>query len=162
VTLTGAVPSAEAADRLTAFATDYRLAPAPVINELTIDPNTPTSGGVRVVELNSINFDTGGEVITPEHAAQLERVVATMEAYPQATVHVVGNTDVQGDATGNLAISQRRADAVVGYLVSEGIDPARLTTQPAGESNPLRTDSTPEADAINRRVDLVFYGLLGA
>ncbi len=69
ITLTGAVPSVDAADRLTAFATDYRLTPAPVVNELTIDPNTPTSGGVRVVELNSINFDSEGEVITPEHAA---------------------------------------------------------------------------------------------
>jgi outer membrane protein OmpA-like peptidoglycan-associated protein len=162
VTLTGAVPSAEAADRLTAFATDYRLAPVPVVNELTIDPTTPTSGGVRVVELNAVNFNSGEEVINPEQAEQLQRVVAAMETYPQATVHVVGNTDLWGDETGNLAISQRRADAVVASLVGDGIDPARLTTQPAGESNPLRTDATAEADAINRRVELVFYGLLDA
>ena len=120
---------------------------------MTIDPTTPTSGGVRVVELNSINFNSGDEVITPEHAQQIDRVVAAMETAPRATVHVVGNTDQQGDETRNLVVSQRRADAVVAYLVSEGIDPARLTTQPAGESNPLRTDATPEADAINRRVD---------
>ena len=160
VTLTGAVPSAEAADRLTAFATDFRLTPAPVVNQLTIDPTTPTSGGVRFVELNSVNFNSGDEVITPEHAQQLDRVVAAMEASPRATVHVVGNTDLQGDETRNLVVSQRRADAVVAYLVGEGVDPARLTTQPAGESNPLRTDATAEADAINRRVELVFYGLL--
>jgi outer membrane protein OmpA-like peptidoglycan-associated protein len=162
VTLSGAVPSAEAADRLAAFATDYRLTAAPVVNELTIDPTVPASGGVRVVEFNSINFVGDDNVISPEHAQQIERVVAAMEADPQVTVHVVGNTDQQGDETRNFVVSQRRAEAVVGYLVSEGIDPARLTTQPAGATNPLRTDATPEADAINRRVDFVFYGLLGA
>ena len=58
-------------------------------------------------------------------------------------------------------VSQRRAEAVVDYLVSQGIDPARLTTQPAGESNPLSTELTAEADAINRRTEFVFFGLLG-
>jgi outer membrane protein OmpA-like peptidoglycan-associated protein len=162
VTLTGAVPSAEAANRLAAFATSYRLTPAPVVNALTIDPATPASGGVRVVEFNSINFVGDDDVISPEHAQQIERVAAAMEADPQVTVHVVGNTDQQGDETRNLVVSQRRADAVVDYLVSRGIDPERLTTQPAGGTNPLRTDATAEADAINRRVDFVFYGLLGA
>ena len=162
VTLTGTVPTEEAATRLAAFAADYRLTPVPVVNELTIDPSTPASGGVRIVEFNSINFVGDEVVITPEHAQQIDRVVVAMETYPQATVHVVGNTDQQGDETRNFVVSQRHADAVVDYLVGEGVDPARLTTQPAGETSPLRTDATAEADAINRRTELVFYGLLGA
>ena len=49
-----------------------------------------------------------------------------------------GNTDQHGEETRNFVISQRRAEAVVDYLVAQGIDPARLTTQPAGESKALR------------------------
>ena len=97
-----------------AFAADYRLTPAPVVNELTIDSNTPSTGGVRVVELNSINFVDDLDEITPEHAQQIERVLVTMAAFPNVTVHVVGNTDAQGDEVGNLAVSQQRAEAVVG------------------------------------------------
>jgi outer membrane protein OmpA-like peptidoglycan-associated protein len=162
VTLTGTVPSAEAADQLMAFAADYRLAPAPVVNELTIDPGTPSSGGVRIVELNSITFVDDSDEISADHGEQLGRVTTAMAAFPAATVHVVGNTHVEGDETRNFVVSQRRAEAVVDYLVSNGVEPARLTTQPAGETNPLRTDATPEADAINRRTEFVFFGLLDA
>ena len=83
-----------------------------------------------------------------------------MAAFPNVTVHVVGNTDAQGDEVGNLAVSQQRAEAVAEYLVSNGVAPERVTTQAAGATNPLRTDATPEADAINRRTEFVFFGLL--
>jgi len=58
-------------------------------------------------------------------------------------------------------ISQRRAEAVVNYLMIHGIDPSRLTTQPAGESNPVSTEVSAAADALNRRTDYVIFGLLG-
>ena len=161
ITLTGSVPSEEASQRLEAFAADYRLTPAPVVNELTIDPAAPPAGGVRLVELNSSNFIDDSDEITPEQAQQLDRVAVAMETFPDVTVHVVGNTDLRGDETRSFVVSQRRAEAVVDYLVSQGIDPARLTTQPAGESNPLSTELTAEADAINRRTEFVFFGLLG-
>ena len=158
VTLTGVVPDDDAVNRLTDFAADYRLTPAPVVNELSIDSNAPSTGGVRIVELNSINFVDDLDEISSEHAQQIERVLVTMAAFPNATVHVVGNSDAQGDDVGNLAVSQRRAEAVVDYLVSNGVAPERLSTQPAGATNPLRTDATPEADAINRRTEFVFFG----
>ena len=77
-----------------------------------------------------------------------------MEASPRATLHVIRNTDQQGDETRNFVVLQRRADAVVDYLMGEGVDPARLTTQPAGEASPAAHDATAEADAINRRTEL--------
>ena len=119
------------------FAADYRLTPAPVVNELTIDSNMPSTGGVRIVELNSINFVDDLDEITPEHAQQIERVLVTMAAFPNVTVHVVGNTDAQGDEVGNLAVSQQQAEAVAEYLVSNGVAPERVTTQAAGATNPL-------------------------
>ena len=50
---------------------------------------------------------------------------------------------------------------MVQYLVGQGMDPARLTTQPAGESNPLSTELAAQADAVNRRTEFLFFGLLG-
>lgn len=162
ITLTGVVPSQAAADRLVDFAVHYCLTPAPVVNNLTIDPDAPVAGGIRVVEYNSVHFVDDTEIISTEQATQLDRIVAMMNALPNLTVHVVGNTDQEGDETRNFVISQRRADAVVNYLVERGIDRSRLTTQPAGESNPLIDEATDEANALNRRTDFVFYGLLDA
>lgn len=161
ITLTGVVPSEAAADRVVAFALGYRLSPAPVADNLTIDANAPVSAGVRVVEHDSVNFVDDTDVITPEHARQLDRVVVMMTAMPDATVHVVGNTDQRGGETRNSLVSRRRAEAVVAYLVSRGIDGSRLTTQAAGESNPLSNEPTEAAHALNRRTEFVWYGLLG-
>ena len=161
ITLTGAVPSDAAASRLLALVLDYRLTPASVVNTLTIDPDVPTDAGVRIVELNSIHFVDDTDTITPEHAEQLDRIVAYMNEFPDAQVHVVGNTDLRGGETRNFVVSQRRAEAVVEYLVAQGIDPVRLTTQPAGESNPISTEASATADALNRRTDYVIFGLLG-
>ena len=79
---------------------------------------------MRIVEFNSINFVADSDEITAEQAQQLDRVVVAMQTFPDLVVHVVGNTD-PGEETLSFVISQRRAEAVVAYLVSRGIDPAR-------------------------------------
>jgi outer membrane protein OmpA-like peptidoglycan-associated protein len=160
ITLTGAVPSDAAEEQLFTLSSEFRLAPAPIIDNVTIDPEAPADGGIRVVEYNSVHFDGDTHTITPEHAQQLGRIVALMNAFPNTRVHVIGNTDQHGENTRNFVISQRRAEAVVDYLVTQGIDPSRLSTQPAGESNPLSTELSPAADALNRRTDYVIFGLL--
>jgi len=160
ITLTGAVPTQAAADELVAFAEEFRLTPATVTNNLIVDPDVPVAGGVRVVELDSAHFADDSDVILPDHARQLDRIVTVMTASPSLTLHIVGNTAQGGEPTRNYVISQRRAQSVVEYLVSNGIDRSRLTTEPAGESNPLSLEATVEADSINRRTDFVFYGIL--
>ena len=160
VTLTGVVPSQKTADRVAAFAEDFSLAPVSVVNQLTIDPDAPRTGGVRIVEYNAIGFNEGSEVVQPDHGIQLDRFVGPMILDPTLTLHVIGNTDDRGEETVNLAISQRRATAVANYIADQGIDRDRLTTEPAGESNILSSDATEEAYALNRRVDFVLFGLL--
>ncbi len=160
ITLSGAVPTRAAADELVAFAGNFSLTPATVINNLVVDPDAPTAGGIRVVELDSVHFVDDSDVITPDQARQLDRIVMVMNESPTLTLHVVGNTDQDGDPTRNYVISQRRAQAVVEYLVNHGIDRSRLTTEPAGESNPLSLLATAEANSINSRTDFVFYGIL--
>ncbi len=162
ITLTGAVPSAEDKTRLEAFAAGYTLAEAPVIDDLSVVPSTPADGGVRVVELDAANFVDDSSDLTTEQTQQLGRVVTAMTGDPALTVHVVGNTGLGGNPTLSFALSQRRADSVINYLVAQGgIDASRLTSEPGGQTNPLSTAPTAEADALNSRTDLVFFGLLG-
>jgi outer membrane protein OmpA-like peptidoglycan-associated protein len=159
ITLTGSVPSEAAAATIERFAADFTLSGATVVNNLTIDPAAPPSGGVRVVELNSVHFSGDSDVITAEHARQLDRIAQAMIDSPTVRLHVIGNTDQQGEETRNYVVSQRRAEAVADYLASRGVDRSRITTQPAGESNPLSTETGPAADALNRRTEYVFYGM---
>jgi outer membrane protein OmpA-like peptidoglycan-associated protein len=160
ITLTGAVPTAQDVVRLEAFAAGYALVDAPMVDDLTVDPTAPADGGVRVVELEAATFVDDSSELSPEQAEQLARVATAMGDDPGLTLHVVGNTDLNGDPTRSLIVSQRRADSVVAYLVAQGIDGTRLTSQPGGQDYPLSTAATAEADSLNRRTDLVFFGLL--
>jgi outer membrane protein OmpA-like peptidoglycan-associated protein len=67
---------------------------------------------------------------------------------------VAGYTDAIGSVQYNLDLSRRRAQAVVDYLVSQGIDAARFEVIGMGKSDPIATNSTPEGRAMNRRVEI--------
>jgi outer membrane protein OmpA-like peptidoglycan-associated protein len=161
ITLSGTVPTESAAAALERFVLEFSLSGAAVVNNLAIDPAASSTGGVRVVELDSVHFSADSDVITAQHAQELDRIAQVMIDSPTTRLHVVGNTDRHGEETRNYVVSQRRAEAVADYLASRGVDRSRITTQPAGESNPLSTRPDAEADAMNRRTEYVFYGLLG-
>lgn len=106
-----------------------------------------------------INFDFGSAGIRPESRAVLDRVAAVMKA-PAASgssFRIVGHTDGVGSDAGNLALSRRRAGAVVDYLVRRhGIAANRLEAVGMGRSAPLDR-ANPRAPA-NRRVEIVSIG----
>jgi outer membrane protein OmpA-like peptidoglycan-associated protein len=158
--LSGAVRSQAVAVRLVLFASAYGLSNAAVVNNLSFDVEAPAAAGVRIIELDSAHFAAGSEEISADQARQLDRLVFVMAANPDTELHIVGNTDPTGNEVRDFAVSQREAEAVVAYLVSRGIDPGRLTTQPAGASNPLGLEQTADASGSNRRVDFVIFGLL--
>ena len=56
-----------------------------------------------------------------------------------------------------MELSRRRADAVKAYLVSQGINPARIVTHGYGASNPIASNATAEGRAENRRTEVLFY-----
>lgn len=160
ITLTGVVPSRAAADRLGALALANSKTPAELVNLLTINPNVPTSVGVRVIELTSFRFPESSAVILPEHALEFDRVATVMEALPNVTVLVIGHADQRGTPEDNFALSEARARAAVGYLVGRGIDPDRLSSRAVGATDLLNLNSDETAFALNRRTEFVFYGLI--
>jgi outer membrane protein OmpA-like peptidoglycan-associated protein len=160
ITLSGAVPSQAAVERLAALALANSKTPATVTNLLTINPAVPINVGVRVIELNSVRFPAGSAEVLPPHALELDRVARVMAALPNVSVLVIGHADQRGSDAENFAISDARARAVVNYLISVGVESSRLSSRAVGESDLLLIDDDEAALALNRRTEFIFYGLL--
>jgi outer membrane protein OmpA-like peptidoglycan-associated protein len=160
VTLSGAVPSDDARERLVALAMANSQRPVNVIDDLVIDDLVPDGVGIRVIELDSPRFPDGSADLTPEHSAQFDRVAAVLAALPHVTVLVVGHADQRGDARTNWELSDERARTVVAYLTGAGIEPARLSSRAAGETDLLSIDDDATALALNRRTEFIFSGVL--
>ncbi len=160
ITLTGAVPSQAAVDRLVVLAVANSKTPAYVINNLVINPAVPINVGVRVLELNSVRFPDGSAVVLPEHGIELDRVAAVMAALPNVSVLVIGHADQRGSEAKNFAISDERARAVVNYLVFVGIRADRLSSRAVGAADLLAINDDAASLALNRRTEFIFYGLL--
>jgi outer membrane protein OmpA-like peptidoglycan-associated protein len=160
ITLAGAVPTQAARERLTALVRANSKTPAIVIDLLTIDPAVSPEVGVRVIELNSTRFPPGEPTITMEHGAELQRMVTFMKALPDVTVTVVGHADQHGADGDNLALSRARAEAVVSFMIDQGIDRDRLSAVAVGESELLTLEDDEASLALNRRTEFVVFGAL--
>ncbi len=89
--------------------------------------------------------------LTPEAQRTLEMQAAWMKQYPAVTLTVEGHADERGTREYNLALGDRRANAVKSYLTALGIDPMRITTISFGKERPAVLGSNPGAWAQNRR-----------
>ena len=108
------------------------------------------------VPLQPINFELNKAVIKKDSYHILDGVVAALKGYSFiALLEVQGHTDEQGDDAYNLDLSERRAAAVMEYLVSHGIDTSRLTSAGYGETQPKIRERSQRAYAINRRVEFL-------
>jgi outer membrane protein OmpA-like peptidoglycan-associated protein len=108
------------------------------------------------VAIYGINFDTASSVIKPESEPAIDEIVKLLNNKPALKVGIVGHTDMVGDASSNLRLSQARAQAVITALVSKhGIAATRLVAFGAGPWAPLASNKTDDGRAKNRRVELV-------
>jgi OOP family OmpA-OmpF porin len=118
-------------------------------------------------ELLMVNFEFDKSTLTPEGIAALQRVGKYMRLCDQSVLEVQGHTDWMGTENYNIGLGNRRARAVVYYLVyDEGIDPARIVSpeklakgiiagETYGESVPIASNETDAGRALNRRGQFV-------
>ena len=106
------------------------------------------------IALRNVFFSTGKADVTPESFPELDRLVQLMNDVPALKVEVSGHTDNQGSDQLNTKLSQERAESVKSYLVSKGIDTARLAAQGYGPTKPISTNETAEGRKNNRRTEL--------
>jgi outer membrane protein OmpA-like peptidoglycan-associated protein len=107
-----------------------------------------------VITLSGVSFDTGGHNLTPDAKKRLEVVAHALKEYPERSIAIAGYTDDKGREDANLALSQKRADSVKAYLISQGVPSQRLMSEGRGEANPVASNETPAGRAGNRRVEI--------
>ena len=103
----------------------------------------------------TILFDTGKTSIKFESAEILSNIADILKEYPRSNFYIDGHTDSVGSESSNQTLSEGRAQAVVDWLVENGIDRSRLTARGFGESQPLMDNKTREGRYRNRRVEIV-------
>lgn len=107
-----------------------------------------------IVRLNTIFFDFAKAELKPEAFPELERLVKLMNDRPAMVIEIAGHTDNVGSDEANQKLSERRANAVMKYLVSKGIDANRVSSVGYGEKMPrVSNDDEKDGREINRRVE---------
>jgi peptidoglycan-associated lipoprotein len=109
----------------------------------------------RVDALRGVNFDFDKADIRPGDTRILDAGAEWLKANPRQIVLVEGHCDERGTNDYNLALGERRAKAVVTYLVTKGIEAGRFTTISYGEERPLCSEKTEACWARNRRAELL-------
>lgn len=119
-----------------------------------IDPNNvDVNALVKALNLQIINFASGSSEIPADNKAILDQAVTLLNKVSGVKLNVGGHTDSTGNAASNKALSQRRAQAVVDYLTSKGVDASKLVAQGHGSDQPVAENTTDEGRFKNRRIE---------
>jgi outer membrane protein OmpA-like peptidoglycan-associated protein len=119
----------------------------------------PIQIGSKIV-LNNIFFDFDKATLRDISKIELEKLTKLMVNNPKIIVEISGHTDAKGNENYNLKLSQDRAQAVVNYLITRGIDKNRMIAKGYGKSRPIANNynpdgtENPEGMQLNRRVEL--------
>ena len=127
-------------------------APAPMA------PVAPVAVSEKVSFAAEALFDFDKSVVKPEGKAALDELLAKLQGMNTEVMVTVGHTDSVGSDAYNQKLSMRRAEAVKAYIVSKGVDTARVYTEGKGESQPVADNKTAEGRAKNRRVEIEVVG----
>jgi len=114
-----------------------------------------TARPVREFTFEDVHFDFDRYSLRPEATRALDEAIATLQANPDLNIEIEGHTCNIGTAEYNLALGERRANAVRDYLASRGIGANRLRTVSYGEERPKYDNSREETRRLNRRAALV-------
>ncbi len=135
-------PEPDAAARPVILAQDERS----LLDRLTEFGHVPVQGLV---------FETGGAALSEGSAPALDILARVLSRNPGLAVVIVGHSDNQGSLDANIALSNRRAEAVRAALIERGVAAGRLEAHGVGYLAPVSTNATDAGRTLNRRVELV-------
>jgi len=117
---------------------------------------------IKVSLNDKLLFPSGGSEMSADAKTSIAKVAAILAPHQKNKINVNGYTDstpigpelAQQGITSNLILSQKRADAVMQFMISQGVKPDMVSSHGFGEANPVAPNDTPEGRAQNRRVEL--------
>ncbi len=126
------------------------------IEKTVPDARVVRAGEGIIVEFSSaVLFGFDQSVLSHDAENSLDKLVLVLDEYPDTDIEIQGHTDSTGSLTYNQALSQRRANAVSGYLISENVDVSRLSVIGYGQTLPKYPNETEYGRTHNRRVEFL-------
>jgi len=108
-----------------------------------------------LIRMTDVLFETGKSNLSLEVMRSVDKLTEFLEKHPNRYVLIEGHTDSIGGDELNLALSQKRADAVKERLVAKEVAEKRITTRGYGKKYPLASNETPAGRQQNRRVEVI-------
>lgn len=109
---------------------------------------------ITLVMPSNVTFDVNKEDIKASFYPVLDSVALVLDEYDKTIIDVVGHTDSRGSHQYNQALSERRANSVARYLISQKVERVRIETFGMGETRPIADNATSQGQQLNRRVEL--------
>jgi len=110
--------------------------------------------GIKITFDSGLLFDVDSYELRPAARENLSNLSNILRKYDDTDILIEGHTDSDGSEDYNYTLSERRANSVKAYLVTQSVAGARMTTIGYGESQPVASNSTPEGKQANRRVEV--------
>lgn len=132
-------------------------------NELHIER---LQNALRVTVNDQLLFPSGDWQMPPDAQQSIAKIAKILAPMQQTKIVVNGYTDnvpigaglMRQGITSNLILSQKRAENVAQFMISQGVNPSLVSTQGFGDANPVASNSTEAGRAQNRRVEIVLSG----
>jgi len=123
---------------------------------------TRLQNAIKVTVNNELLFPSGDWQMPVEAQQTIGKIVPILAPKQQTKIQVNGYTDnvpigpglMRQGITSNLELSQKRADNVMQFMISRGVNPRLVSAQGFGEKDPVASNDTPQGQAQNRRVEL--------
>lgn len=125
--------------------TDYE----PIVLDIELEK---ASEGTSAV-LENIFFDVDKYELKEKSVTELKKILRFLNENPSVRIEISGHTDNTGSAAYNVQLSEKRAQSVNNYLVSQGISQSRLTPKGYGSQQPIASNDTEEGRQKNRRIE---------
>jgi OOP family OmpA-OmpF porin len=107
-----------------------------------------------VFSFTNLQFETGKSDLKAISYSSLKNLVEIMKRKKNVKIQISGHTDSDGELNANQVLSQKRAESVRDYLITQGIDATRISAKGFGESKPVADNSTFQGKAQNRRTEI--------
>lgn len=127
---------------------------AATLQQMLTELKTQETDRGTLVTLGDVLFEFGRAEVKPSAQGALRKLADFLNKYPDRQLLIEGHTDSIGSASANMALSQRRAEAVAAALSGLGVSPQRVRSVGYGASYPVAGNTTDTDRALNRRVEV--------